>query len=158
MEESKEHHAAAKWRRRIALLLAIGTALGLIVSFSLFFLGYVNDVWLVRGIVGGIIAFLVALILFRLPVDMLRYEPNRARKLAGLSFIGLGAFAGLLIGFFGAGFLLMAILGGPIPGGVIGDAFLIFAWIVAPIIGGFIGYLVFKRTKYSNPSFYSGYA
>ena len=82
---------------------------------------------------------MIAFVIYKLPDNITRYEPNRARKLTGLSFTGLGAFAGLILGFFGAGFLLRTILGGPIPSGTIGNTFLIFAWIAAPIIGGFAG-------------------
>ena len=99
MEESREHPVAAKWRRRIAILLVIGNIVGLIMLFPLFFLGYINDAWLFRGMVGSIVAFLAAFIVYKMPTRGLRYEPNRARKLAGLSFIVLGAFGELFIGF-----------------------------------------------------------
>jgi hypothetical protein len=93
-----------------------------------------------------------------MPTEWPRYEPNRARTLTKISFIFLGAFFGGVIAFFATGFLLIQILGGPIPGGPLGDAFLIFAWIITPTIGGFIGYLIFKRSKYSDPSLYSAYS
>ena len=84
-------------------------------------------------------------------------EINRARTLTKISFIFLGAFFSGIVAFFAGGYLLIQILGGPIPGGPLGNVFLVFAWIVAPILGGFIGYLIFKKSKYSNPSLYSGY-
>ncbi len=157
MEKSKEHPVATMWRRRIAILTVIGSIAGLIMSFPLFFLGYINETLFIRGMVGSVGGFLVALIIYKMPTGRIRYEPNRARKMAGLSFIVLGAFGGLFIGFFGVGFLLITVLGGPIPSGVIGNAFLISAFIAAPIIGGFIGYLIFKRSKYFDPSLYSSY-
>jgi LytS/YehU family sensor histidine kinase len=74
--------------------------------------------------------------------------------LTKISFIVGGALFGGIITFFVAGFLLRAILGGPIPAGLLGNAFLAFSFIVAPFIGGYVGYLVFKRSKYSNPDLY----
>jgi hypothetical protein len=49
----------------------------------------------------------------------------------------------------------MSILGTTIPGGLLGTAFLVFSFVGGAIIGGIIGYLLFKRSKYSKPSFYS---
>jgi hypothetical protein len=158
MGESREHPVATKWRKRIAALLVLGSIVNLIGAPVLFFLGYINEAFFIRGIVGSVAGFLVALIIYKMPTGRLRYEPNRVRTLTKISFIFLGAFFGGIIAFFGTGFLLTAILDGPIPGGPLGNAFLIFAWIVAPIIGGFIGYLIFRRSKYSDPSLYSAYA
>jgi membrane protease YdiL (CAAX protease family) len=158
MEKSNHSREIRKARRQVANVIILCDIAGLIMSFPLFFLGYINEMLLFRGIVGSIGGFLVAFIIYKMPEDILHYEPNRARKLTGLSFIGLGAFGGFLIGFFGIGFLAIAVLGGPISGGLLGNAFLTFAWIVAPIIGGYIGYLIFKRSKYSDPALYSSYA
>ena len=159
MEQSKPvRDSIRRFRRGLAILIVLGNIVGLIISLPLFFLGYINETWLFRGLVGSIGGFLVAFIIYKMPDDISRYEPNRARTLTKISFIFLGAFFGGILAFFAAGFLLIQILGGPIPGGPLGNAFLIFAWIVAPIIGGFIGYLIFKRSKYSDPSLYSGYS
>ena len=158
MEESREHPVATKWRKRIAALLVLGSIVNLIGAPVLFFLGYINEALFIRGIVGSVAGFLVALIIYKMPTGRLRYEPKRARTLTKLSFIFLGAFFGGIIAFFATGYLLITILDGPIPGGPLGNAFLIFAWIVAPILGGFIGYLIFRRSKYSDPSLYSVYA
>jgi phosphate/sulfate permease len=158
MGESREHPVATKWRKRIAIFLILSSIVGLIGTPVLFFLGYINDTLFIHGIVGSIGGFLVAFIIYRMPTGRFRYEPNRARTLTRISFIFLGAFFGGIIAFFAAGYLLIEILGGPIPGGPLGNAFLIFAWIVAPIIGGFIGYLIFRRSKYSDLSLYSVYA
>jgi hypothetical protein len=57
--------------------------------------------------------------------------------------------------FFVTGAVLMAILGTRIPSGLVGTTFLLFSFVGGPIIGGMIGYLFFKRSKYSNPTFYS---
>jgi hypothetical protein len=158
MEESGEHPVATKWRKRIAILLVLSSIVSLIVAPVLFFFGYIDEALFMRGIAGSVAGFLVAFIIYKMPTGRLHYEPNRARTLTKISFIFLGAFFGGIIAFFATGFLLMVILGGPIPGGPLGNAFLIFAWIVAPIIGGFVGYLIFKRSKYSDPSLYSAYA
>jgi hypothetical protein len=158
MEESREHPVATKWRKRIAALLALSSIVNLIGAPVLFFLGYINEALFIRGIVGSVAGFLVALIIYKMPTGRLRYEPKRARTLTKLSFIFLGAFFGGIIAFFATGYLLITILGGPISGGPLGNAFLIFAWIVAPIMGGFIGYLIFRRSKYSDPSLYSMHA
>ena len=84
-------------------------------------------------------------------------KANRAMKSTRFFFILGGAIFTSIILFFLVGFLLMTILGAPIPAGIIGDSFLLFSFGFGPIIGGFIGYLVFKRSKYSNPQLYIDY-
>jgi hypothetical protein len=159
MEKSHSvQDSIGRFRRGLAILIVLGTIVGLIVSLALFFLEHIDELWLLRGIVSSLCGFLIALIIYKMPTGWPRYEPNRARTLTKISFIFLGGFFGGAIAFFGAGFLLIQILGGPIPGGLLGNAFLFFAWVIAPIIGGFIGYVVFKRSKYSDPSLYSGYS
>jgi len=49
--------------------------------FPLFFLGYITDAWLLRGIVGSIVAFLAALIIYKMPTRGLRYEQKKATKM-----------------------------------------------------------------------------
>jgi hypothetical protein len=82
------------------------------------------------------------------------YNPNRARKITGFFFILGGAIFTPITLFFATGFALMTILGTKIPSGLIGDTFLIFSFGIGPIIGAIVGYTIFKRSKYSNPSFY----
>ncbi len=85
------------------------------------------------------------------------YEPKRARKLTGFFFILGGALFTSIILFFVVGFSLMTILGTRIPSGPIGDSFLIFSFVGGPIIGAIIGYVLYKKSKYSKPLFYSSY-
>ena len=79
----------------------------------------------------------------------------RARKLTGVSFVVGGAIFTSILLFFTIGFTLVTILGKPIPSGPLGDAFLLFSFVGGAILGGILGYLLFKRSKYANPSFYS---
>jgi hypothetical protein len=51
----------------------------------------------------------------------------------------------------------MAVLGTKIPAGPIGDTFLYFSFGIGPIMGGIFGYIIFKKSKYSNPSLYSSF-
>ena len=108
MEQSKPvRDLIRRFRRGLAILIVLGNIVGLIISLPLFFLGYINETWLFRGLVGSIGGFLVAFIIYKMPDDISRYEPNRARTLTKISFIFLGAFFGGILAFFAAGFLLM---------------------------------------------------
>jgi len=158
MKKANGVQVALKWRKRIAVLLALSSGASLIYTLVAYYVGSLNGSWLSRGTVASVGGFFVAFIIYKMPNGWPRYEPNRARTLAKISFIFLGAFFSGVIVFFATGFLLMEILGGPIPAGPLGNGFLIFAWIIAPVIGGFIGHLIFKRSKYSDPSLYSGYS
>ena len=104
--------------------------------------------------IGG---YLIAFIILKLPTGKVKYEPNRARKITGFFFVLGGAMFTSIFLFFATGYLLMTILGTKIPAGPIGDAFLIFSFGIGPIIGCILGYVVFKKSKYSNPSLYSSF-
>jgi hypothetical protein len=144
-----------KWKTIIASLLAIGNAISLIVSSALFFIGYIDWHFFSSQIIYSLVAFLVAFIIFKMPTSRQKYDPIRARKLTGFSFVIGGAIFTSIFLFFSTGIVLMTILCTRIPGGILGNAFLIWAFVFGPIIGGLIGYIVFKRSKYSKPSFYS---
>jgi hypothetical protein len=144
-----------KWKTIIASLLALANAISLIASSALFFIGYIDWHFFSSQIVYSLVAFLVAFIIFKLPTSRQKYDPNRARKLTGFSFVLGGAILTSVFLFFAIGVILMTILGTKIPGGTLGNTFLICAFGFGPIIGGLIGYMVFKRSKYSKPSFYS---
>ena len=144
-----------KWKRLIASILAIANAISLVVSSLLFFVGYIDWHFFSSQIIYSLVAFLVAFIIFKFPTSRPKYDPKRARKLTAISFVIGGAMFTSIFLFFAIGVLLMTILGTKIPGGPIGTAFLLFTFLAGPIIGGSIGYLLFKRSKYSNPSFYS---
>jgi hypothetical protein len=81
----------------------------------------------------------------------------RARRLTAFFFVLGGALFTSIAIFFVAGFLLTIILGTHIPTGIIGDSYLTFSFGLGPIIGGIIGYLVFKKSKYSDPTLYTEY-
>ena len=146
---------AKKWKTIIAGLLAAANGVSLIVSLILYFIGYIDWHFFSSQIIYALVAFLVALIIFKLPTSRQKYDPNRARKLTGFSFVVGGAIFTSIFLFFTTGIVLMTILGTRIPGGTLGNAFLLWAFGFGPIIGGLIGYIVFKRSKYSKPSFYS---
>lgn len=156
-----EDSTVTEWRKRIATFLVICSIISLIVAPVLFYFNYLTKSYLISGMFGSLGGFIVAFIIYRMStsarVPTSKPDPNRAKTLTGLSFIFLGAFGGLIVGFFGVGSFLKIYLGGSIPTGLIGDSFLVFAWIIAPIIGAFIGYLIFKRSKYSKLSLYTGY-
>ena len=143
MEDSKKYQGSFKWRRWLAILIVIGAIVGLIVSFSQFFLSYIDEALLFRQLIYSAASFLLALFIYKLPEP--RPNLNRARLYTTIFFIIGGATIGIPITFFITGFLLRAILGGPIPAGPLGDAFLIFSFIVAPFIWGYIGYLISKK-------------
>ena len=150
MEKSKSSRGTKKFRQPLAILIVIGTIAGLAIQSSRFFLGYIDGDALFRQMIYFAASFLVPLFIYKLPEP--RPNPDRARTLTKISFIVGGALYGAIITFFVVGFLLTAILGGPIPGGLLGNAYLAFSFIVAPIIWGYIGYLIFKRSKYSSLS------
>jgi hypothetical protein len=144
-----------KRKRLIASILAIANAISLIVSSLLFFIGYINWHFFSSQMIYSFVAFLVAFIIFKFPTSRPKYDPKRARKLTAASFVIGGAMFTSIFLFFVTGILLMTILGTRIPGGPIGTAFLLFSFVGGPIIGGIIGYYLSRRSKYSNPSFYS---
>jgi hypothetical protein len=146
---------ADKWKRVIAYILAIANGISLIVSSLLFFIGYIDWHFFSSQIIYSLAAFLVAFIIFKFPTSRPKYDPNRARKLTGFFFVLGGAMFTSIFLFFALGFTLMSILGTTIPSGLLGTAFLVFSFLGGAIIGGIIGYLLFKRSKYSKPSFYS---
>jgi hypothetical protein len=146
---------AKKWKTIVAGLLAAANGVSLIVSSGLYSIGYIDWHFFSSQIIYSLVAFLVALIIFKLPTSRPKYDPNRARKLTGFSFVLGGALFTSIFLFFALGLILMAILGTRIPAGTLGNTFLFCAFGFGPIIGGIIGYMVFKRSKYSKPSFYS---
>jgi hypothetical protein len=146
---------AKKWKTIIAGLLAAANSVSLIVSLGLYFIGYIDWHFFSSQIIYSLVAFLVALIIFKLPTSRQKYDPDRARKLTGIFFVLGGAIFTSIFLFFTTGVLLMTILGTRIPGGTLGNAFLLWAFGFGPILGAVIGYIVFKRSKYSKPSFYS---
>ena len=146
---------AKKWKTVIAGLLAAANGVSLIVSSGLYSIGYIDWHFFSSQIVYSLVAFLVALIIFKLPTSRPKYDPNRARKITGFSFVLGGAIFTSIFLFFATGVILMTILGTRIPGGTLGTAFLLWSFGLGPIIGGLIGYILFKKSKYSKPSFYS---
>ena len=150
LEESKKYQGSFKWRRGLAILIVIGSIAGLIIQFSRFFLGYINEDSLFLQMIYSFGGFLVALFIYKLPEP--RPNLNRARLVTSVMFIFGFSALGIPLTFFAGGFLLRAILGGPIPAGLLGNAFLVFSFIVAPVIWGYIGYLISKRTKFSEPN------
>lgn len=146
-----------KWRILIAKIYIIANSVGLLVSSLLFITGFLDWLWFSRQLVASAGGYLVALFVWKLPIGRIKYEPNRAMKLTCFFFILGGAMFTSIALFFVTGFLLMAILGARIPVGPIGNTYLIISFIGGPIIGSIIGFLIFKRSKYSNPSLYTSY-
>lgn len=145
------------WKVRIAKFYIIASSIGLLVSIVLFITGYLDWLWFSRQVFASTGDYLIALIIWKMPTKNSRYEPNRARKITAFFFVLGGAMFTSIALFFFTGYLLMTILGTRIPAGPIGDAFLAFSFGVGPIIGGIFGYLIFRKSKYSNPSLYSSF-
>ncbi len=146
---------AYKWKRVVASILAIANGISLIVSTLLFFVGYIDWHFFSSQIIYSLVAFLVALIIFKFPTTRPKYDPKRARKLTCYSYSVGGAIFTSIFLFFALGALLISILWQPIPGGPLGNAFWVLSFVGGAMIGGMIGYILFKRSKYSDPSFYS---
>jgi hypothetical protein len=142
MEESKRYEGSFKYRRWLAILIVIGSTAGLIISFVQFSIGYIAQDLLFRQLIYSGVGFLVAIFIYKIPEPKPNF--NRAKLITTIMVVFGTATIGIPITFFTTGFLLRAILGGPIPAGPLGDAFLIFSFIVAPFIWGFIGYFIAK--------------
>ena len=104
MGEPNKYQGSFKWRRRLAILIVIGTIAGLIVQFSRFSLGYVDGGLLFQMLIYSAASFLVALFIYKLPEP--RHNLNRAMAFTKISFIVGGALFGSIVTFFAAGFLL----------------------------------------------------
>jgi|WetSurMetagenome_2_1015567.scaffolds.fasta_scaffold208784_1 hypothetical protein len=146
---------AHKWKKVVATILAVANIINLIVSTVLFSINYIDWHLYSSQIIYSFVAFLVAFIIFKLPTSRPKYDPNRARKLTGFFFVLGGALFTSIFVFFVLGFILMSILGTTIPSGLLGTAYLLFSFVGGAMIGGIIGYLLYKRSKYSDPHFYS---
>ena len=143
MDEPKKYQGSFKWRRGLAILIVTGSIAGLIIQFSRFSLGYINEDLVFQQVIYSAAFFIVALFIYKLPEP--RPNRNRARLVTSVVFIFGFSALGIPITFFAVGFLLRAILGGPIPTGPVGDAFLIFSFVVAAFIWGYVGYLISKK-------------
>ena len=142
-------------RQWIATILSVGNVIAIVISSILFLVGYLDWQAFSAQLTFSSVALLIALIIFKMPAGLPRYEPNRARRLTEFSFIIGGALFGSILIFFLSGAILMQILGGPIPSGNFGNAYLLFSFVIGPFIGGAIGYIVYRKSKYSKPAFYS---
>ena len=88
---------------------------------------------------------------------------------AKISFVAVGAWVGLVVGFFGGGLLLIGLVALLRSTGTVTRfspfmrEFQDFAfWILNPVIGAFIGafvgYLIYKRSKYSKIAYHDPFA
>ena len=71
---------AYKWKRVIASILALANGISLIVSTLLFFVGYIDWHFFSSQIIYSLVAFFVALIIFKFPTTRPKYDPKRAKK------------------------------------------------------------------------------
>lgn len=151
MGQPNKYEGSFKYRKWLAILIVMGTIAGLIVQSSRFFLGYINQDLLFQQMIISVGVFFVAVFIYKLPEP--KPDIDRAKRATTIIVtLGIAAF-GIPVTFFSTGFLLRAILGGPIPTGPVGDSFLVFSFMIAPFIWGFIGYFIAKAyIKHVFPS------
>ena len=129
----------------------------------LYYRGYVSTNWLLGSIVVFATATItILLVKTKIPMNRTR-SPKQMMLGYKIVYVTFGAIAGILICWLGGGLtvagLVTLLRSVGISVRLFGfDWWVIVSWTVGAVLGGLIGYLLFKRSKYSNIACYDPFA
>jgi len=149
-----------KWWKSFWIQTAIAVPILLGVSLALYFSGQVNDEGLIRGLV--LIVFVV--VLSYLSQHVIRDVLSRDKQLqvAKFAYVIGGMTGGLVLGYFGTGFILLGIsnfigrrftAGAPLYSLFWSFPVQFFGLLLAPMIGVILAYQFGKRRRFKTPAY-----
>jgi hypothetical protein len=130
--------------------------LGVVLTDIVFFLaGTISVAEFAKYLVTAVFGFVFFVAAEKARVKRSMWRPNRQMLAAMISIISTGAFAGAVLLFFGGGLIMAALaqkgIHSPFP---TFNSWIITSFLVGAIGGAVVGYLIYKRSRCSNPAYY----
>ncbi len=148
-----------RWWRRFWIEIAIALAVIIVLSFVLFFLGYIDSTALYRSLATAILAVGFAYMIQHILRDVI--SKNKKLFIAKTMYALAGVWLGLVISYFGVGLSLALFFrtsgtwgpGNPFFAFFWSIWYQVFALFVAPTLGAIAVYRLGKRRRFKTPNY-----
>ena len=157
-EHNQSEGVKISWRNVAWVVLSNASYLSIIIY--LWFRGYVSINWLVSSIIVFAVATItIFLVKTQMPTRR-THSPKRMMLGTKIVYVTFGAIAGILICWLGGGLIIAGLVtllrSAGIPVRLFSfDWWVIISWTIGALVGGLVGYLLYKRSKYSNIAHYN---